>query len=493
MESGWQDNQTLEDCLEENFGETIIDCSRCFNLQERPQWQLYIHALVMTAIILATVIGNGLVILLIIKYKVLRHRTALVSLSIILANTILVLSYHIPVLISTLSMGWLFAFVGCQVFGFLSTDFIITRWLIMGVLALDRFCAVRFPFSYQRHNKWVMTILLCASWIIPTLLCIVTVDGYSAVTFRPNVPTCLLYAPTVGRGKLYFSIVLTFSFLVGGILPTVMYVWLFHKARKLRKSMLNVGKINNSKESIISVQDMQSNSSNERRAAFTFALIFVAFCLTTLPIILFQMIRSLSLALWCEIPHMVHFTVVQLFLSSTALDPFLVMRDRDFRKRLKHLLCCHNNCGKYYTNRSNIHPEIPPNRDFDAVRSMATRALNLVSLPSLRDANNNSNPNSLLPPPRPRSGSAPAVYFGRMLRPSSALKLPDTIEEMDREEEEMPGGQEAGENTFSTGLGSEPAEQEEVQVEVHEEFKHEIIYSNRNNKECIQVSISFED
>ena len=81
-----------------------------------------------------------------------------------------------------------------------------------------------------------------------------------------------------------------------------------------------------------------------------------------------------------------------------------------------------------------------------------------------------------------------------MLRPSSALKLSDTIEEMDREEEEMLGGQDAGENTFSTGLGSEPAGQEEVQVEVHEEFKHEIIYSNRNNnKECIQVSISFED
>ncbi len=148
--------------VEENFGRTIFDCSRCFTLKSRPPWQLYVHAIII-AIILATIVGNGIILLLVLKYKKLRQRTTLVSLSIAFANSILVLSYHLPTLISTVYSGWLFRFRGCQVFGFLSTDFTITRWFTMGVVALDRFYAVRFPFSYIRHNKWIMTILLSAS------------------------------------------------------------------------------------------------------------------------------------------------------------------------------------------------------------------------------------------------------------------------------------------------------------------------------------------
>ncbi len=206
MEFNSVDNLTLEECLEENFGRTIFDCSRCFTLKSRPPWQLYVHAIIIAIIILATIVGNGIILLLVLKYKKLRQRTTLVSLSIVFANSILVLSYHLPTLISTVYSGWLFGFRGCQVFGFLSTDFTITRWFTMGVVALDRFCAVRFPFSYIRHNKWIMTILLSASWIIPIIMSIVTVGGYSAVAFRPNVPTCLLYAPSIGRGRLFFFI-----------------------------------------------------------------------------------------------------------------------------------------------------------------------------------------------------------------------------------------------------------------------------------------------
>ncbi len=89
--------------------------------------------------------------------------------------------------------------------------------------------------------------------------------------------------------------------------------------------------------------------------------------------------RSLSPSLWCKIPHIVHFIAVQLFLSSTALDPFLVMRDRNIRKRLKHLFCCHNNCSKYYSYRSNANPEMAHSRDFDAIRNVVAKALNLVT------------------------------------------------------------------------------------------------------------------
>ncbi len=63
---------------------------------------------------------------------------------------------HLQVIISTLARKWLFDFAGCQLFEFLATQSILARWLNMGVLALDRFCAVKFPFSYVKQSKYIL-------------------------------------------------------------------------------------------------------------------------------------------------------------------------------------------------------------------------------------------------------------------------------------------------------------------------------------------------
>ncbi len=247
--------------------------------------------------------------------------------------------------------------------------------------------------------------------------------------------------------------------------------------------MFNVGKINNSKNSIISGHDMSLNYANERRAIITFALIFISSCLTTVPLILFQVMRSLSPSLWCKIPHLIHFMVIQLYLSSTALDPFLVMRDRDIRKRLKHLFCCHNNCGKYYSYWSNIHPEMAHSRDFDAIRSVAAKALNLVSPMSLRDTHNNLQQDTNNPHHCLGSGSAPAGTS----RPLAQWKLPATSEENNR------GKTEGGSNEYAhviKKIGIEDNASREGNIEDHNKFKYKIIYSDtKRNRECIEVSM----
>ena len=426
MNTSGKYNQTFEECLEENFGRTIIECNRCYNLQETPFWQLYGHVIITGLIIIISLIGNILYFVLLLKFKKLRNRAAIISVSVILANTGLVLSFHIQVMLSTVFKGWVFEFLGCQIFGFFSTQFILTRWLSMGVLALDRFCAAKYPFSYPKHCKVVSVILLSSSWIIPILLSAVTLQGYASVVFRHNMPSCLFYAPTVDRGMLYFSFVFTACFLLGGTLPVVLYSWLFYKAMKFRNSTVCVGTItvNNSTQSILRPQDMQDRASSERKAIVTFALIFIAFCLTGAPIYVFQMMRWISIDIWCMIPHLVHFRTIELFLSATAIDPFLVMRDRDVRKRLKHLLCCYN-CGKYYSNRSDICPDLPPERNFDAIRSVASRTLALCG-----SRDNLDNPQSAEKVSHHhRSGSSP-TYLNSLRAP---VKLSSTTEGAEKE------------------------------------------------------------
>ncbi len=417
--SGDRDNGTTGECQELN---SVVECDRCFMTTDTPTWMLHTHALVLVAIITVTLVGNVLIAVLLLKFKKLRHKTAMLSLNVILANTMVIFTYHFPAVVSSLSKQWQFDFIGCQITGYLSFDIILTRWLTLAVLAIDRFCVVRFPFSYQRFRKFSTNILLLISWVLPIVFTACTLFGDANIKFRDNIPTCLLYAPP--NQTIYFAVVFSTSFLLGGVMPIVLYVWLLNKARKIRRSVLRV-------ESSV---NPNPNSASERTLFVSFGFIFTAFCLTGILMYLFRVIRSLSFSTWCSIPIFVHFAVVDFFLSSTAVDPFLILRDRDFRKRLRHFLCCHNNCGKYYSNRSNIHPEIPPERDFDAVRTVMVKALNLVSVTSIRESSPFRSEGSSVPHHhRPRSSSAPAAYLSHALGPLYIPQLSNMLEESERE------------------------------------------------------------
>ena len=515
-------NQTLLECLNENFGNTTIDCSRCYNLNERASWLLYIHVIIVAVIVVASLIGSLLVFLLIMKYKKLRHRAAMISLSVIIADTALVFTYHVPVIISTLHTDWIFEFIGCQVFGFLSTNFIFTRWFIMGVLALDRFCLVRFPFSYSKWEKYILLCLITLSWVLPAFVSVGLISGFASVAFRQNVPTCLSYTPTVGKGRVLYSIMVTLAFAIGGILPTTLYIWLFWRARKLRPSAVRVGQMGlNSIEDPASQPDGNFNSS-EKRAIITFALIFVTFFMTGLPAYSFQILRSVNVDLWCKIPPILQFFAVELFLSSTALDPFLVMRDRDFRKRLKHMLFCRNNCGRYYANTSAIYPQLPAERDISALRSIAVRALNLISLPNLRANVNSADTDNSTRPFRSRSGSAPAQYLATSIpRLKRQEGIPDesgasasrnnktehvrvSMNSLDVIEEDCNSTSES--TTCSENLATPELERDMHgncgssvsscgidEIQVHNLQQAEITYTYGNNMQCTEIQIEFVD
>lgn len=308
---------------------------------------------------------------------------------------------HLQVIISTLARKWLFDFAGCQLFEFLATQSILARWLNMGVLALDRFCAVKFPFSYVKQSKYILGALLSFSWVLSVLLSTVTIKGYASVAFRPNFPSCLLYAPTINKGQLYFSFVSLFTFFVGVILPTAIYIWLLHKARTMRNSILVAATTSNTLN--------KERNFREQKVFLTFGIIFVAFFLTSIPSLLFQVMRWYSASFWCDIPHTIQFRVTEVYLSASAIDPLILMSSREFRKRLMHLLCCHNNCGKYYANRRSIHSQIPPERNFDVVKTSATKALKLATATS-RDCIP-AVLNTARIPYRPRSGSMPLDCF----------------------------------------------------------------------------------
>lgn len=321
----------------------ISNNTACYDLEEAPQWLLTIHIIVASTIIAASLIGSGLVLLLVAKYKELRSRTVIASLSVVVVDLLFDLNYHFPAVISTIAKRWLFSDVGCVAIGFMGYEFFITRWFIMAVLCTDRFCTVRFPFSYEKYSKCVLVVLTITAWVLPFLLTIPgVIPNFGNFGFRPNIPTCAVDCQN-DRCKAYFRAFTTISFVIGGIIPIVLYSWMYCRARKLRPTALVLGRLSVQVASgaIVNQPVAQvEQHSREFRAVLTFALIFVTVLVTEIPAYIFLILRTVNLKVWCRIPLVVHFIGIEIFFLATALDPMLILRDRDFRRCLSKLCCC---------------------------------------------------------------------------------------------------------------------------------------------------------
>lgn len=314
----------------------------CYDLDEVPTPLLAIHASLIAVIITATLLGNGLILVLVARYKILRSRSVIASLSLILADMFWGLCYHFPALVSASAAGWQFGTAGCSVFGLLSIEFLLTRWLVMAVVCIDKFSTVRFPFSYEKYSKYILVVLIITAWVLPFILSFLpAIFKLSQAGFRPNIPTCL-YSCEGPICRLYYGTVVSFSFIIGAIVPTILYVWLYRKARLLRPTAVVLGQM--------ALQTANGPATNQHlpsshfewwsRGHLTFLLILITLILTSLPAYMMQIFRTTDYEDWCRIPIFVHFIVQLIFFLSTALDPMMIMRDQDFRRCLKHMFCC---------------------------------------------------------------------------------------------------------------------------------------------------------
>ena len=328
----------------------------CYDLTELPTAVLAVYALLISVVIAATLAGNGLILVLVAKYKVLRNRSVVASLSLILADVLWCLCYHAPALVSTSYAGWAFGDMGCSAFSLLSVEFLLTRWLVLAVMCIDRFNTVRFPFSYAKYSKCTLTVLTVAAWLLPFLIAFFpAVSKISKGAFRPNIPTCL-YSCSAMFCRFYYGILVSLSFVVGAVIPTILYVWLYRRARSLRTAPVVLGQmaLQSATGPITKQHATLSHShiypdrwSQDIHGSLTFILIVVTFMVTAVPAYMSQIFRSTDYEDWCRIPIFVHFVVHLIFFSSTALDPLVIMRDRDFRQCLKHMLFCRKSINPF--------------------------------------------------------------------------------------------------------------------------------------------------
>ena len=300
-----------------------------------PPWVLNLQVSYLALNVTLSAVGNGFVLFLILRNKTLRYRSILVTLSCVLTDSLLVLLFHLPALVSAATREWPLGEVGCKVLGLVGFYLVYVRWISMATIALDRFCFISFPMSYARWSKPYLIVLTVLAWGVPLLMQVPSMVGVGMYSFRPGFSNCFIDCGTDRVCYGVYAASISVQFVVGAFLPTglytIMYIFSRFKKRRIRMgSQLNISQR--------SSQLPQWHWSNrDIRALTTFLLVLITIMATNVPVYVLLLLRRPYTELYQQIPLWVHMIITDLFYASSFLNPLLIMRTREFRRATSRL------------------------------------------------------------------------------------------------------------------------------------------------------------
>ena len=277
---------------------------------------------------------NGLVILLVFKFRRLQNASFGIAVQIVMVNLLLNIVI-VPTLLNYIAGRWILGYHYCIITGFLSHGLAYTRGSLIVVFALDRFAVVFAPFNYVRYsNRTVIglcTAFLCLSLanaiaLIPPLLDCYIFDEATFICHQSSLcsESCSIY-------RYVYNAVLVAPAV---IVPAVAFIALYTKARILRRQV-----------SSMLGQKMKLKAS-DWRALKTFVLLLLpsVLLLLVLLFLILYLARSGSRSVGNIIVRRVYGNLYVLLL---VIDPIIILRNTDVKEclglLLKELKCCSSN------------------------------------------------------------------------------------------------------------------------------------------------------
>ena len=290
------------------------------------------HGVCMFFILVAAVAGNGTLLALVGSNRKLQTSTIMASMGLVVADLLVTFVWVFQSLASTIAGDWPFGTAFCSVFAYLYITLLYVRWSEVFAFTMDRALHIIFPFFYNRHSKILVTIFTLLAWILPAAVTLPTVVmGYSS--FILTLTTCSVDCGT--NAACRNGLVLTFGFFitVGGIMPTAVYFTIFLYGRKKKREMdrmLRMGSISGQK-----MAGPQTKTTwfgivpQARKALISCFIVFLITLFTNIPVYITSSLRT-QREIYGQIPFLVHYIVVYIFLAGPILDPIIIMRNKDF-------------------------------------------------------------------------------------------------------------------------------------------------------------------
>ena len=330
-----------------------------------PEWVVILEIVFLAIVAVGTILLNSYVLLLICKFKFLHYRSIIVCVSVVVADLLLGFTYLLPAMINASARDWVFGeLLGCIIIGYIVFYLLGVRWMVMGLIALDRFFYIIFPLSYIRWSKPFNIVLTILAWIVPLSFHALTISGREGFDFRAGFSHCAVNCEEDRVCSNVVTVIFALQLVVGAILPIILYTIMYIYSRvKKREIQLGtqVGEERKGRRSIISMP--ATWSSRDLNALFTFLLVFIVFLIANIPVYIVSILRPINTEVYSQIPLWVHFIIVDLFYILGVVDPIIIMRNRDFRKASEKLFCR----SRFRRHQSSMHASSPISSESNTV------------------------------------------------------------------------------------------------------------------------------
>lgn len=320
-------------------------------------WLRAFHGTILAILLVASVIGNSLVLLLVLCNKKLQYRSVVVCMGLVIADILISTSWTIQSIVNVIVGYSPFENEGCSILGAILQVAIYGRWCTIAVITLDRFCNILFHFWYIKWSKSLLIILTVLTWLISLAAIIPGLAGFGTFQFRLQHSACVIDCNDENSCVIFYIILYGTFLSIGGLLPMVLYSLLcIIGRRKIYKmnhmelgtnnatsqgtSVRKISTVSNETVTSSSSSSRSSNSSLKKvdsKAISTFFMIFINIFSTQLPIYITSALRS-NEELYNSIPLIVHFIFVYIYLVGSILDPLLIIRNRDFKEVFNRIL-----------------------------------------------------------------------------------------------------------------------------------------------------------
>ena len=291
----------------------------------------YVQAVITILIIVFSLGVNSMIIYLIARFKELRQRSFFLALQLIVINLVYTVLLLPTVVVGSIVHSWVFGPVMCTIIGGYNDFFFSCHFIMLIVMALDRFFAVFMPFFYDRHGNKIAIGLSITAWVFVSIRPI-TELALGCFRFVLTHKTCCgTGCSTPGGCAVFIPVFSWLAVLSGIIVPTTVYVVLYLKGRQLQHN-IDVG---------LSLEE-KARAAFNGRICKTFAMIVLAYVGVGLVVLIFYGWFTIAPEATLE---SLEFYVLQCLIgrtfssSITIVNPIIILRNRDVRDAWAKLKC----------------------------------------------------------------------------------------------------------------------------------------------------------
>ncbi len=278
--------------------------------------------------------ANIILIASILYKRLYKNLTHILLLNLGISDLLVCILVMPPTIIASFSGGYIFGdsdYTKCQVCqtGLIYVALTVFAVNILGVISLDRFIFIKFPFSYSKVvtlRRIIITVSIL--WIFSIFQSILPLFGFGAIKYAISFSTCApsFYGETRSVSNIYYAVFLTALATTPVVVTIVTNVWIACIVRKqVRKVYATRRKYGNSDNTLQHQQSMKiiHKKRNKKQLVLVriFGAIVVANLISWIPIILHTL---MSLVVDLDlIPLGMYIFVYVSFLSHSVLHPII--------------------------------------------------------------------------------------------------------------------------------------------------------------------------